>query len=197
MADFYEKTKDSASITHLKESYTKQEHWNPPVSIKTIAGGIFSLKHFKINEDDRVSSSKETVFFSEGKTREEDCAAIAASPAFQAGDETSYDYFGKRNRDRYALLRAVAIENCFYDRVQQLLSFELCEEETSDDDSQDNYCCQAIIPYAEIHKKAISYIENLAKTGGISPLWFVCQRDRRGLIPLSAIGADGVHNFYF
>jgi hypothetical protein len=208
MADFYEKTQDAASITHLKASYKKEDHWNPPVSIKTISEGIFSLKHFKISEDDRVSSSKETVFFSEGKTSQEDCAAIAASLAFAGAGETSYDYFGKRNRARYVLVRTVCIENCFYDRVRQLLSFELCGEETNDDDSQDgdshhDYCRQAIIPYSEIYKKAISYIENLdrmtnvIRAGEISPLWFICQRDQRGLIPLSAIGADGVQNFYF
>jgi hypothetical protein len=192
MADFYEKTQDAASITHLKESYLKHDHWNTPVSIKTISEGIFSLKHFKINDDMRVSSSKETIFFSEGISREENCAAIAASPALQSGDETSYNYFGKRNRDRYALVRAKSIENCYYDKVRQLLCFELCEEETDDDDYR-----QAIIPYSEIHKKAIGYIEDLAKAEEISPLWFVCQRDSRGFIPLSAIGADGVHNFYF
>jgi hypothetical protein len=188
MADFYEKTKDSASIKHLTKSYTKDDHWNPPVSIKTMSEGIFSLKHFKTNDDNRVSSSKETVFFSEGKTGEAACAAIASSLAFQAGDENSYDYFGKRNRVRYALIRTAGIEDCYYDRVRQLLMFELCGEETS---------YAAIIPYSEINKKAISYIENCAGVGEISPLWFFCQRDKRGLIPLSAIGVDGVHNFYF
>jgi hypothetical protein len=209
MADFYEKTRDAASIAHLKAAYKRVDHWNPQVSIEIISTETFLLKPFKLNDDLRVSSSKETTYLSEGKTTGENCAAIAASPAFRAGDETSYDYFGKRNRSRYTLVWTERIENCFYDRVQQLLKFTLCGEE---DDSQ------AVIPYSEINKKAIDYIENLAKLtavkqttvklttvsmttaispGEFTPRWFVCQRDRRGLIPLSAIDADGVRNFYF
>jgi hypothetical protein len=187
MADFYEKTKDAASIAHLKATYRKDAHWNPSVSIKAISEGKFSLKQFKVNDDMRVSSSKETLFFSEGKTTQADCALIATSPAFSSPSEPSFDYFGKRSSTRYALVLAQNIEGCFYDRTQQLLRFDLCGDET----------VQALIPYSEINKKAISYIEDLAKSSDFRPLWFVCQRDSRGLIPLSTVGADGIHNFYF
>jgi hypothetical protein len=107
-----------------------------------------------------------------------------------------------------------AIHDCVYDKVHQVLRFtfrgdskEENENDEEEDDADDGL--PGLIPYSEISEKAIAFIEGLGKAvqqqseaeSGQSPdtaaRWFICSRERRGLVPLSAFGEKGTEDFYF
>jgi hypothetical protein len=190
MADFYESTKNITDLKNLKALYLREDHWGGVVSLKNISQGNFALKNFRTNDEGRLSSSKETKYASLEKTTQADCEAISSvledsPPAL--GEET-FDYFGKPGGRSYRLIFAEGISGCVYDRVNQTLRFSLCFGEED---------IPALIPYSEITRTAIQRMESLASEEHFSGRWFVCEQERRGVIPLSMVTSDGVENFYF
>jgi hypothetical protein len=191
MADFYEGTQGMASFRGLGNLAARGEHWDAALSLDTISRSCFTLRNFKINEEGRLSSSKGTHYFSQGKTGmeqiEEMSAAFSAVPADDPADHPAYDYFGKKGGGRYRLVLAEGMGDCEYDRVNQRLTFTLHTGAGE---------LPAFIRYSAINKGAIQYIEDLAKAD-FSRRWFIGEADRQGFIPLSMITGLGVENFFF
>jgi hypothetical protein len=199
-ADFYEGTKQFTGPAGLEKLYGENRHWDGALSLKDIARSSFTLKNFRLSAEGRISSSKETHVIKRGLTCAADYEAVELPPYDPESDR--YEYFGRRE-NRYELLRASGIEDCVYDRVTQELEFYF----RTDSGGR----IPAFIPYSEISASAIKYVERLAgkpgagkpdtgKPGGASGdflKWFVCSREKRGLIPLSALGKNGTEDFYF
>jgi hypothetical protein len=201
MADFYEKTADAASYSSLKSLYERGEHWDTAVSLKTLSQSSFTLRNFKVSDEGRLSSSKETHFISSGTTAAADCEVL---PAFAdlVEEDNVYDYFGRQGGGTYCAVLSNAIGDCVYDKVSQELSFVFSTENAKtenaeDDDDESAAGVPAVIPYSEINLRAVRFIEGLAERGAFPPRWFICEHNRRGLLPLSMVTEKGVEDFYF
>jgi hypothetical protein len=202
MADFYEKTADAASYSSLKSLYEGGEHWDTGVSLKTLSQSSFTLRNFKVSDEGRLSSSKETHFISSGTTAAADCEAL---PAFAdlAEEDNVYDYFGRQGGRTYCAVLSGAIAYCVFDKVRQELRFvfstENAKTENAEGEDEDESAAgvPAVIPYSEINLRAVRFIEGLAGRGAFPPRWFICEHSRRGLLPLSMVTEKGVEDFYF
>jgi hypothetical protein len=199
MADFYEATANAASRGSLKSLYERGEHWDAGVSLKEISRNTFSLRNFKASDEGRLSSSKETRYTGWGKTKAAGCESLSADFRPHAVDEQRYDYFAKQGRRTYCVVLSGAIVDCVYDKVRQELRFVFSteKEKTEDDDGEPALSLPALIPYSDINLAAIRFMEALAGKDAFPAGWFICERSRRGLIPLSLVGDQGVENFYF
>jgi hypothetical protein len=140
--------------------------------------------NFKVSDEGRLSSSKATHYLSGEKTAFAAIEALVPDEAEESEADT-YDYFGKRNNASYCLIPAEAIRDPVFDRVNQVLAFEFISQDVS---------IPALIPYSEINLQAIKFIE---ATREFPRRIFVCQREKRGWIPLSMVTDTGVENFYF
>jgi hypothetical protein len=188
LPNYYEGNERFIGLKNLTGILKQEAHWDG-ASLNALSSGNFSLKNFKMNAGGRLSSSKETQYMAAGKTKTADAEAAAAS---LAGDtETGgspWGYFGKQKGRTYRIVYAQGIEDCRYDKAAQILFFTLLDDEDS---------CDVLIPYSEVNVKAIQYIEELAGKDSFSPSYFICEAERRGLVPLSLVDENGIKNFYF
>ncbi|MDR2768477.1 MAG: hypothetical protein LBB82_09170 [Treponema sp.] len=214
MADYYEKTKNLTGIKNLRSLLYRQDNWDAGVSLKQIGGENFGLWNFRLNDEGRISSAGTTHYIQRKKTAMSDIAKIAVTLAGEKkkkdsdGAEKGEGYFKKRRSAAYRIIFAAGIHDCVFDKLSQALTFtvELVRggADGTGDETDSESCVEAFIPYSEINADAIRFIEeqsglNAPGHGAQNafPRYFICSSSQRGLVPLSAIGEDGVENWYF
>lgn len=192
MADYYERTEQLADMENLSRQYQKNEHWTERVSLYTLSHAEFTLRNFKLNSLNRLSSSSQTQCELTGKVDMGNTARLAELPLFSGIDresEMKYDYFRKRQPPRLVPIPFTAVSGADFSHTKQKLFLTL------DGPATDGV--EVMLPYNEMTKDAIRYLETLFRLKKETPRYMVCLADRDGLIPVSVVGESGIDNFFF
>lgn len=209
LADYYEQTGELATIENLTRQYHKSDHWADGHSLATLSQSCFTLRNFKLNRQNRLSSSAQTQCTLTGRTtREELQAATDITSLFErpADEEQAYQYFRKRQPDRVVLIPFRRLTNVSFDPVEQNLYFTMdekvvstqSEEVSSRDASVLSGNSTGTLEYNDFTQDAIKRLERMAKHRESKELQYMVCLERSGeYIPVSMIHDTGVDNFFF
>ncbi len=193
LADYYEQTGELATMENLTRQYHKSDHWANGVSLATLSQSHFRLRNFKLNRQNRLSSSAQTQCELTGKTTRDDLhAAPDAAKLFELSpeEEQAYQYFRKRQPDRAVLIPFRQLTNTRFDPVEQKLSFTMKNEEMTG--------TTATLEYNDFTKDAIQRLERMSKHRDDKELQYMVCLERSGeYVPISMIHDTGVDNFFF
>lgn len=192
MADYYDRTEHLADIANLTRQFQKNEHWGGNVSLTSLSRAEFTLRNFKLNSQNRLSSSSQTQCELTGTVDSKSITPLSALPLFSASEvelELNYDYFQKRQPPRLVLVPFTRLADVDFSHTEQKLVLTL-------EDSATN-CTEIMLFYNEMTKDAINYLESLFRFGKEMPCYMVCLAGLDGLTPVSIIGDKGIDNFFF
>lgn len=192
MADYYEQTEKLADMENLSRQYQKNEHWGRTVSLYSLSRAELTLRNFKLNGQNRLSSSSQTQCELTGTVNSKSVAPLTLLPVFSAEGmelETKYDYFRKKQPPRLLLLPFTGLANADFSSVEQKLFLTLAGQEIGS--------VEITLPYNEMTKGAIRYLEGLFRFSKETLRYMVCLSERDALTPVSIINETGIDNFFF
>lgn len=192
MADYYEQTEKLADIDNLSRQYQKNEHWGGSVSLASLSHAEFTLRNFKLNSQNRLSSSSQTQCELTGSVNRKTLVPLSVLPLFsvaQMESEQKYDYFQKKQPPRLVLVPFSRIDNADFNHTEQKLFLTL-EQKGADS-------AEIMLPYNEMSKDAIRYLERFYHFCKDTPRFMVCLSGQEGLTPVSMATDAGIENFFF
>lgn len=190
MADYYEQTEKLADMENLFRQYQKNGHWGGSVSLYSLSRAELTLRNFKLNSQNRLSSSSQTQCELTGTVNSKSVAPLTLLPVFSAEElETKYDYFRKKQPPRLLLLPFTGLANADFSSVEQKLFLTLT--------GPDIGSVEIMLPYNEMTKGAIRYLEGLFRFSKETLRYMVCLSERDALTPVSIINETGIDNFFF
>ena len=189
MADYYEKTQNLVSAENVRWQYRHNDHWENNMSLETISASAFTLRNFKMNQQFRISSSKQTSCdVSSIVTKEYIDSFEEIRHLFEIPDLIPYDYFGQRQQEQIVLVPFNNIGNVVFDRTEQALNFTL-------EDGKNSH--PAVLPYSTFSAYAVSRIEMIGRMSDGNTRHMVCVSKSQNLLPVCMIGKDGIDNIYY
>lgn len=190
MADYYEQTENLADIDNLTRQYQKNGHWGGEVSLSALAHAEFTLRNFKLNSQNRLSSSSQTQCELTGKVSRENIASLCSLPLFEENKtEAIYDYFQKKQVPRLAIVSFQRLKNVEFSHTEQKLYITLEQSETDS--------TEILLPYNEMTETAIRYLERMFRFRKDNPRQMICFNGQGELVPISMVSDTGIDNFYF
>lgn len=192
MADYYEQTETLANMETLSRQFQKTGHWGGTVSLASLSRAEFTLRNFKLNSQNRLSSSSQTQCELTGTVDSTHIIPLSALPLFSGSDmeaEMKYDYFQKKQPPRLLLVPFTRLANADFNHTEQKLFLTLEGEETD--------AVEVMLPFNEMTEEAIRCLERLFRVGKEMPRHMVCLAGLDGLTPVSIISAAGIDNFFF
>lgn len=192
MADYYEQTEHLADMENLLRQYQKNEHWGGSVSLYSLSHAAFTLRNFKLNSQNRLSSSSQTQCELTGKVDSGDIALLVSLPLFSGIDgesERKYDYFRKKQPPRLVLIPFTSLSEADFSHTEQKLFLTLDGPQIAE--------TKVTLPYSEMTKEAIRYLERLFRLKKKAPCYMVCLAGQDGLMPVSVVSQSGINNFFF
>lgn len=192
MADYYEQTEKLADMENLSRQYQRNGHWGGSVSLYSLSRAELTLRNFKLNNQNRLSSSSQTQCELTGTVNGKSVAPLSVLPVFSTegmDSEAKYDYFQKKQPPRLLLLPFTKLASADFSSVEQKLFLTLT--------GQDIGSVEIMLPYNEMTKEAIRYLERLFRFSKETLRYMVCLAGKDGLMPVSIIGDTGIDNFFF
>lgn len=192
MADYYEQTEHLADMENLLRQYQKNEHWGGSVSLYSLSHAAFTLRNFKLNSQNRLSSSSQTQCELTGKVDSGDIASLVSLLLFSGIDgesERKYDYFRKKQPPRLVLIPFTSLLEADFSHTEQKLFLTLDGPQIAE--------MKVTLPYSEMTKEAIRYLERLFRLKKKAPCYMVCLAGQDGLMPVSVVSQSGINNFFF
>lgn len=192
MADYYEQTEKLADMENLSRQYQKNGHWGGSVSLYSLSRAELTLRNFKLNGQNRLSSSSQTQCELTGTVNSKSVAPLTLLPVFSAEGmelETKYDYFRKKQPPRLLLLPFTGLASADFSSVEQKLFLTLT--------GPDIGSVEITLPYNEMTKGAIRYLEGVFRFSKETLRYMVCLSERDALTPVSIINETGIDNFFF
>lgn len=192
MAGYYENTEQLANLPNLTRQYQRNDHWASNQSLSTLSLSTFTLRNFKLNRQNRLSSSSQTQCELTGKvTRDAILNTDDLKPLFDlaTSENDRYNYFGKKTADHVVLIPFQDFANINFNHTEQVLYFSVETKENGDITGQ--------LEYNEITKEAIKRMERMAKLPDHNMRLMVCLKRLGVLTPVSFISDKGVENFFF
>ena len=192
LAGYYEQTEDLANMDNMKRQYMKNEHWMNTLSLATLSQSTFVLRNFKLNRQNRLSSSVQTQCeLTDQVNREVLQELLSTTSCFFLLEETEahYDYFRKREADWLVILPFQCIEQTYFNPTEQKLYISIKQNEEAE-------VITAAVEYTPLYAQPIKYFEKLGRYPGRNSSYMVLLRRPNGLMPISIIG-DSVSNSFF
>ena len=189
MADYYEKTQNLVSAENIRWQYRQNDHWENSMSLETISSSVFTLRNFKMNQQFRVSSSKQTLCdVTSDVTKDYIDGFEEIKHLFEIPEPIPYDYFGQRQQEQIVLIPFNKIGNVVFDRTEQDLQFTLEDGKSSH---------PAVLPYSTFSAYALSRIEMIGRMSDGNTRYMVCISKVQHLLPVCMIGKDEIDNIYY
>ena len=192
MADYYEHTQSLVTPENLNRQLEMQSFWNNNASLARLSSSTLVLRNFKLNRQQRLSSSTQTQCEIEDKVTISRLDALLAIPELSdltLRPEERYDYFRKKQPEQLALVPFTHLSEVYFDPSEQKLYFTAIDEQVETKGS---------LVYSELNRNAIRKLEQQGGRYAEVKQWYmVCLKRPDTLIPVSLITASGVDNFYF
>lgn len=192
MADYYEHTQSLVTPENLNRQLEMQSFWNNSASLARLSSSTLVLRNFKLNRQQRLSSSTQTQCEIENKVTISGLNALLAIPELSdptLRPEERYDYFRKKQPEQLALVPFTHLSEVYFDPSEQKLYFTAINEQVE---------AKGSLAYSELNRNAIRKLEQLGgRYAEVKQRYMVCLKRPDTLIPVSLITASGVDNFYF
>ena len=192
MADYYEHTQSLVTPENLNKQLEMQSFWNNNASLARLSSSTLVLRNFKLNRQQRLSSSTQTQCEIENKVTISGLDALLAIPELSdptLRPEERYDYFRKKQPEQVALVPFTHLSEVYFDPSEQKLYFTAINEQVE---------AKGSLAYSELNRNAIRKLEQLGgRYAEVKQRYMVCLKRPDTLIPVSLITASGVDNFYF
>lgn len=192
MADYYEHTQSLVTPENLNRQLEMQSFWNNSASLARLSSSTLVLRNFKLNRQQRLSSSTQTQCEIENKVTISGLDALLAIPELSdptLRPEERYDYFRKKQPEQLALVPFTHLSEVYFDPSEQKLYFTAINEQVE---------AKGSLAYSELNRNAIRKLEQLGgRYAEVKQRYMVCLKRPDTLIPVSLITASGVDNFYF
>lgn len=192
MADYYEHTQSLVTPENLNRQLEMQSFWNNSASLARLSSSTLVLRNFKLNRQQRLSSSTQTQCEIENKVTISGLNALLAIPELSdptLRPEERYDYFRKKQPEQLALVPFTHLSEVYFDPSEQQLYFTAINEQVE---------AKGSLAYSELNRNAIRKLEQLGgRYAEVKQRYMVCLKRPDTLIPVSLITASGVDNFYF
>ena len=192
MADYYEHTQSLVTPENLNRQLEMQSFWNNNASLARLSSSTLVLRNFKLNRQQRLSSSTQTQCEIENKVTISGLDAFLAIPELSdptLRPEERYDYFRKKQPEQLALVPFTHLSEVYFDPSEQKLYFTAINEQVE---------AKGSLAYSELNRNAIRKLEQLGgRYSEVKQRYMVCLKRPDTLIPVSLIPASGVDNFYF
>ena len=192
MADYYEPTQSLVTPENLNRQLEMQSFWNNSASLARLSSSTLVLRNFKLNRQQRLSSSTQTQCEIENKVTISGLDALLAIPELSdptLRPEERYDYFRKKQPEQLALVPFTHLSEVYFDPSEQKLYFTAINEQVE---------AKGSLAYSELNRNAIRKLEQLGgRYAEVKQRYMVCLKRPDTLIPVSLITASGVDNFYF
>lgn len=188
---FYKDAESTESVSAMKTWLHHGRHWAENTSMGLIASRRFTLRYFKVNQQNRISSSQKTSVVMNAPTRVEDVLLLpfAEQRAERLLHQPPFVYFAKKRPEKAVLVAAAGLEEVFFDQVGQKLTFYFS--------GLSGIRFRGEIPYAPFMEPAIRFLEQFSKKACTATVYFVCLLRNQALFPVSLIDETGVRQFYF
>ncbi|NDV57121.1 SWIM zinc finger family protein [Bacteroides sp. 519] len=189
MADFYEQTEKLADMDNIERLYYQNTHWANGISLSAISQSTFTLRNFKLNRQNRLSSSSQTQCDITGQVNREYYQNLPAAQLFELESDTeqAWTYFSKKTPPKLVLIPFSFLRDVSFNHTEQKLHFTM---ENGDDETSGE------IEYNQFSKPAIKYLELKGHATAPKNRFMVCLRRKSTFIPISVIDDSGVDNFY-
>lgn len=192
MADYYEHTQSLVTPENLNRQLEMQSFWNNNASLAHLSSSTLVLRNFKLNRQQRLSSSTQTQCEIENKVTISGLDALLAIPELSdptLRPEERYDYFRKKQPEQLTLVPFTHLSEVYFDPSEQKLYFTAINEQVE---------AKGSLAYSELNRNAIRKLEQLGgRYAEVKQRYMVCLKRPDTLIPVSLITASGVDNFYF
>lgn len=192
MAGYYEQTQSLVNAEHLKQQLEKQSFWGNNASLARLSVSALLLRNFKLNRQNRLSSSTQTQCEIGDKVKLGNLDTLLTIP--ELTDPTippgqHYDYFRKKQPEQLVLVSFTHLMEVRFSASEQKLYFTMTDGENEVDGS---------LAYSELNRNAIRKLEQLgSRYAEVKQRYMVCLKRPDTLIPVSLITATDIENFYF
>ncbi|EKV57638.1 zinc finger SIM domain-containing protein [Brachyspira hampsonii 30446] len=196
---------DNAKISYddVRSNYRKKIHFENNISIEEISKYKLKFINYKVNNEERISSSKFTSVIlndrinytllkdiKESKNNEE---LFAETYNDIKNIDFRYDYFNKNDMSKIIIAEFQIIENQEFDKIKQMLYFDIINKYKEDEEER----LTLNIKYTSIHSNGIKYIMNYKNSNVDKNRFIVLEKTKYYIRPISIINANAVINIFF
>ncbi|TKZ35117.1 SWIM zinc finger family protein [Brachyspira catarrhinii] len=197
---FYDDSKNLKNLyDDINSNYYKKIHWENNISMETISKYKIKLTNYKINNENRISSSKKTSvivvekidydFIKNIKEEIKNSKLFISSFEDIKNIDFKFDYFNNKNEAKILISEFQKIENINFDKVSQILFFDILNN---------NEKLTLNIKYNQINSHGFDYIKNY-KNSEIDKNKFIVftTKEKSKFSPISFININAVINIFF
>lgn len=196
---------DNAKISYddVRSNYRKKIHFENNISIEEISKYKLKFINYKVNNEERISSSKFTSvilndrmdykLLEEIKNSKNNEELFAENYDDIKNIDFKYDYFNKNDRSKIIIAKFQIIENQEFNKIEQILYFDIVNHYEEDDEER----LTLNVKYTSIHSNGIKYIMNYKNSNIDKDRFIVLEKTKYYIRPISIINANAVINIFF
>lgn len=196
---------DNAKISYddVRSNYRKKIHFENNISIEEISKYKLKFINYKVNNEERISSSKFTSvilndrmdykLLEEIKNSKNNEELFAENYDDIKNIDFKYDYFNKNDRSKIIIAKFQIIENQEFNKIEQILYFDIVNNYEEDDEER----LTLNVKYTSIHSNGIKYIMNYKNSNIDKDRFIVLEKTKYYIRPISIINANAVINIFF
>ncbi|KLI24650.1 SWIM zinc finger family protein [Brachyspira hyodysenteriae] len=198
---FYDNSK--ISYDDVRSNYRKKIHFENNISIEEISKYKLKFINYKVNNEERISSSKFTSvilndrmdykLLEEIKNSKNNEELFAENYDDIKNIDFKYDYFNKNDRSKIIIAKFQIIENQEFNKIEQILYFDIVNNYEEDDEER----LTLNVKYTSIHSNGIKYIMNYKNSNIDKDRFIVLEKTKYYIRPISIINANAVINIFF
>lgn len=192
MADYYEHTQTLVTPENMRRQLEIQSFWGSNISLARLSTSTLTLRNFKMNRQNRLSSSSQTQCEIDDKVTISSLDTLLAIPELSdltIRPEQRYDYFRKKQPEQLALVPFAHLSEVSFNTAEQKLYFTMADEQHETEGS---------LAYNELNRNAIRRLEQMGQRyAEAKQRYMVCLKRPDTLIPVSIVTASETDNFYF
>ncbi|MCZ9851297.1 SWIM zinc finger domain-containing protein [Brachyspira hyodysenteriae] len=198
---FYDNSK--ISYDDVRSNYRKKIHFENNISIEEISKYKLKFINYKVNNEERISSSKFTSvilndrmdykLLEEIKNSKNNEELFAENYDDIKNIDFKYDYFNKNDRSKIIIAKFQIIENQEFNKIEQTLYFDIVNNYEEDDEER----LTLNVKYTSIHSNGIKYIMNYKNSNIDKDRFIVLEKTKYYIRPISIINANAVINIFF
>lgn len=198
---FYDNSK--ISYDDVRSNYRKKIHFENNISIEEISKYKLKFINYKVNNEERISSSKFTSvilndrmdykLLEEIKNSKNNEELFAENYDDIKNIDFKYDYFNKNDRSKIIIAKFQIIENQEFNKIEQILYFDIVNNYEEDDEER----LTLDVKYTSIHSNGIKYIMNYKNSNIDKDRFIVLEKTKYYIRPISIINANAVINIFF
>lgn len=196
---------DNAKISYddVRSNYRKKIHFENNISIEEISKYKLKFINYKVNNEERISSSKFTSvilndrmdykLLEEIKNSKNNEELFAENYDDIKNIDFKYDYFNKNDRSKIIIAKFQIIENQEFNKIEQILYFDIVNHYEEDDEER----LTLNVKYTSIHSNGIKYIMNYKNSNIDKDRFIVLEKTKYYIRPISIINVNAVINIFF